>query len=189
VLLLEKTVCLVCGMEINNKNFSFNSFALLRENYSNVIEHCPFCGVNKQYLSNDDLPYLSKLSVIDEKTKVIIDHAMKLEIFNGDFYKKVAKIAVNPKLIKMLEELSKIEYMHANVHKKIIGYDSLPVIKDIDYSTLRSDEDILKTARVREEHAVAYYEKYSNVINDKYLSAILSALSVVEKDHINLTSV
>jgi rubrerythrin len=175
-------------MEINNKNFSLNSSAFLKENYIDTIDHCPFCGADKQYLSNDELSYLSQLSVLDEKTKIIIDHAMKLEVFNGDFYKKAARIAANPKLNKMMEELSKIEYMHANVHRKIIGYDSLPVIKDMDYSSLKNDEDILKTARVREEHAVAYYEKYSNMIDDKFLASILGALALVEKTHINLTT-
>ena len=185
---LERIICLVCGMEINNKNFSFNSSAFLKVNYIDTIDHCPFCGADKQYLSNDELSYLSQLSVLDEKTKSIIDHAMKLEVFNGDFYKKAASIVDNPKLNKMLEALSKIEYMHANIHRKIIGYDNLPVIRDMDYSSLKSDEAILKTARIREEHAVAYYEKYINMIEDEYLASILRGLSLVEKTHINLTS-
>jgi rubrerythrin len=104
---------------------------------------------------------------------------MKLEVFNGDFYKKAAIMAKDEALKNMFNALSKIELMHAMVHKKIGGFKELPVLKELDYSLLEFDKLLIEAANKREKHAVAYYDKYSEKIEDDKVSLILKELSEV----------
>lgn len=185
---MMELVCLVCGLKIKKENYNMNKYGLLEENLYEDIKYCPFCGVNKKYLSEEGEPYYNEALNLNNDTLKIIDHAMKLEVFNGDFYKKAAAMAVDEKLKKMFLALSKIEYMHAMVHKKIGRFKELPVLKGLDYSSLDKDSLLIQAANKREQHAVAYYDKYSKLISDEKVYTILQALSQVEKEHIEMTA-
>jgi rubrerythrin len=184
---MTELVCLVCGLKIKNENYNVNRHGMIGENSREAINSCPFCGANRKYLSESGKPYFNEIPNLNSETLKIIDHAMKLEVFNGDFYKKAANLAVDEELKKMFLALSKIEYMHAMVHKKIGGFKELPVLKEIDYSSLDKDSLLIQAANKREKHAVAYYDKYSRLISDKKVCNILEALSQVEKEHIEMT--
>jgi rubrerythrin len=112
---------------------------------------------------------------------------MKLEVFNGEFYKKAAVMAENEEIKNMFNDLSRVEFMHALVHKKIGGFKELPVLRDIDYSRLNSDELLIEAANKREKHAVAYYDKYMDEVKDENIVLVLKALATVEKEHIEMT--
>ena len=52
---------------------------------------------------------------------------MKLEVFNGDFfYRQASLLARDINLKEMFKALSNIEYMHARIHKSLIGIEKLP---------------------------------------------------------------
>lgn len=185
---MNKLICVVCGMEINDKNYDFNKEGFITSNHIDNIDTCPFCGANKEYLVQGGKAIeFGDSGKLDSTTLKIIDHAVKLEIFNGDFYKKASKIAKDEKVKKVFEALSRIEYMHARIHKKIGGFTEDPVLREMDYSKYNSDEILLEMACKREKHAVEYYEKYSSVVEDKNIKNIFKALSMVEEEHIQLT--
>ncbi|MCT8977088.1 ferritin family protein [Clostridium sp. CX1] len=185
---MNKLICVVCGMEINDKNYDFNKEGFITSNHIDNIDTCPFCGANKEYLVQGGKAIeFGDSGKLDSTTLKIIDHAVKLEIFNGDFYKKASKIAKDEKVKKVFEALSRIEYMHARIHKKIGGFTEDPVLREMDYSKYNSDEILLEMACKREKHAVEYYEKYSSVVEDKNIKSIFKALSMVEEEHIQLT--
>lgn len=185
---MNKLICVVCGMEINDKNYDFNKEGFITSNHIDNIDTCPFCGANKEYLVQGGKAIeFGDSGKLDGTTLKIIDHAVKLEIFNGDFYKKASKIAKDEKVKKVFEALSRIEYMHARIHKKIGGFTEDPVLREMDYSKYNSDEILLEMACKREKHAVEYYEKYSSVVEDKNIKSIFKALSMVEEEHIQLT--
>ncbi|MFT5871725.1 MAG: rubrerythrin [Clostridium sp.] len=190
--------CLICGMKVNTNNFDTNTKGLLEENEMENIKYCPFCGVPAKYLkSEDDIfskgetiseneMYKVNAKSLDENTLVILDHAMKLEIFNSEFYASAAKLAYNAYVKETFEALSRIEKMHAIVHQKLGGFKGLPKLVDIDYSKYKSDESLMELAENREIHATEFYEKNAKKINNSILKEVFVALSEVERGHVQI---
>lgn len=185
---MKEIKCMVCGMNINEKNFYINSSAFLEKNKEDKIIYCPFCGVGEIYLSNSGQTYTVDSKLLDENALKIIDHAVKLEIFNGDFYRKASEMAKSNEVKETFSALSKIEMFHAKIHFKIGGFSDFPKLAEINYDKYDTDKALLEAAKVREKHAVGYYDKYKHEIKDKTLINIFDALSEVEKEHILLTT-
>lgn len=186
---MEELKCLVCGMRVNGGNYNFNEDAFLYKNNENDVAYCPFCGVSKRYLQNEQEVYKVSREEMDLKTIKILDSAMKLEVFNGDFYLEASKLAKSKELKKKLLHLSRIEYTHARVHKSLGGFKDLPILRKIDYTKYVDDNQLLEIARKREEHAVAFYSKNYKNVSSYIIKEIFNALSEVEKEHIVLTSI
>ncbi|MDP4143076.1 MAG: ferritin-like domain-containing protein [Bacillota bacterium] len=185
---MEAIRCLVCGMNINENNYDFNSHAFLQKNTETDIIYCPFCGAGREFLSRTGEVYILDEAKLDEKTITILDHAMKLEVFNGDFYNKASKMVQSNSIRLMLEALSKIELMHARTHQRIGGFKELPRLAEVNYDKFTSEDELLYQANLREKHAVQYYNKYYNEVSDDNIRKIFDALSEVEKEHIILTN-
>jgi rubrerythrin len=173
-------------MEINEKNYNFNESAFANKNSIDNIIYCPFCGVGKKYLSEDDEIIMVESNLLSEDTLKIIDHAVKLELFNGDFYNTAAKMAKSVEVKKTFEALAKIEIFHSRIHQKLGEFVEAPNLNKVNYDKYDSDSALLELARHKEEHAVSYYEKYKNEINDNNLFEVFEALADVEKEHIIL---
>jgi rubrerythrin len=179
--------CLICGMDININNYNINSKGLLVENESGSIKYCPFCGVTAKYIKDTSEETLwGHVEGLDNSDLVTLDHAMKLEIFNADFYELAAVLAHSDQVKETFEALSKIERMHAIVHKKLGGFKELPKLVDIDYSKHKTDKSLMNLAEDREIHATKFYEKNLKKIVNTTVKDVFTALSEVEKDHINL---
>ncbi|OFI05594.1 rubrerythrin [Clostridium acetireducens DSM 10703] len=187
---MKKLVCLICGMEINEKNYNFNNLAFIQCNTKDDIKYCPFCGVGKEYLigENEYSDNYFKNLKLDNNTLKILDHAMKLEVFNGDFYKKASVLAKDEKIKKMFQDLSRVEFLHARVHKNLGNFKELPKLKEIDYKKYKEDKVLLDLACKREKHAVEYYKKYGNEVSDDKIKNVFCALADVERIHIKLTN-
>ncbi len=179
--------CKICGMNINEKNYDFNSFAFSNKNSISNIVYCPFCGVSSIYLSNSNEIIEIENKKLNENTLKILDHAVKLEIFNGEFYKEAAKKAKKEEISKVFQSLSQIEIFHSKIHMRLGGFTKTPTLAKINYDKYDCDNELLQLAKEREEHAVYYYERYKNEVCDENLKRIFEALIEVENDHINLT--
>lgn len=186
---MDKHICIICGMTINDKNYNFNNNAFEEKNTLNDIKYCPFCGVGKDYIYNEEKAQVlnKKIEGLDKDILKIIDHACKLEVFNGEFYKQASILASDSKIKEMFKDLSNIELMHAKVHKAIAGLKELPKLREMDYSKYDSDELLLQMANKREQHAVQYYSKYYEAITLPEIRKVFDAFTTVEKEHINLT--
>lgn len=179
--------CLICGMDININNFNINSKGLLEENESESIKYCPFCGVAAEYIKAEDQEiFNASVEGLDPSTLVILDHAMKLEIFNSDFYKSAAELAHSKEVKETFEALSKIERMHAIVHMKLGGFKELPKLVNIDYSKHKTDKSLMNVAENREIHATKFYEKNSIRTVEPNVKEVFIALTEVERDHIKI---
>ena len=182
--------CLICGMIVNHKNMRLNEEGMLNKNEADIINSCPFCGVDKTYmlLSDDEAEETKDIENLDNITIKILDHAMKLEVFNSEFYGQAAILAKDDKNKKMFTALSKIELIHAKVHQRIAGYKMLPAITTIDYSKYNDDNILLNQAALREAHAVSYYKKHCENLCSNYIKIVFEALCKVEEEHIALTA-
>ncbi len=183
---MKKLYCEICGMEININNYDFNKNALIQNNSREVILSCPFCGVSNKYLSDDKLNMVKPLN-IDNAAIKILDKAVKLEIFNGDFYKRASILAKSQKVKSLFQQLSRIEYMHSRIHMNLGGFKVTPVLSKLNYDKYNSDELLLKMANKREIHAVEFYSRYLSEVNDANIKYVFKALLNVEKEHIILT--
>ncbi|GMQ64931.1 ferritin-like domain-containing protein [Vallitalea maricola] len=182
---MKKIRCLICGMIINDKNYNMNDSTFIDKNEVDDIVRCPFCGVTKEYLSDDEEYINFNSDDLEDKTRKVLDMGMKLEMFNGDFYEEASKQAKDEKLKKMFKDLSNIEMMHARVHKNFGGFNTFPSLKKIDYKKHNTDELLLIEANKREKHAIEFYERYFSKVPDS-IKKIFKALSDVEKEHITI---
>jgi len=173
-------------MEINEKNYNFNELAFNNKNSINNIIYCPFCGVSEIYLSQEDEIITVESNLLKENTLKILDHAVKLELFNGDFYNTAAKTAKSQDVKKTFEALAKIEIVHSKIHQRLGGFTKAPNLKKVSYDKYNSDNDLLELAKQKEEHAVFFYEKYKHEVDNANLFKIFEALVDVEKEHIIL---
>ena len=182
--------CLICGMNINVNNFDMNNKSLLEENEIEHMKYCPFCGVTSKYLKSKDEAEVYKVDsqCLDKNTLGILERAMKLEIFNSEFYSAAAQLAQEAGVKETFEDLSKIEKIHAIVHQRLGGFKELPKLAVIDYSKHKNDISLMQLAEDREIHAVKFYEKYSKEINNLVVKEVLVALSEVERGHIQIAS-
>ena len=173
-------------MEINEKNYDFNELAFNNKNSINNIIYCPFCGVSDIYLSQEDEIITVESNLLKKNALKILDHAVKLELFNGDFYNTAAKMAKSQEVKKTFEALAKIEIFHSKIHKRLGGFKKAPNLNKVSYDKYNSDNALLELAKQKEEHAVLFYEKYKNEVDDANLFKIFEALADVEKEHIIL---
>lgn len=173
-------------MEINEKNYNFNEWAFTDKNSIDNIIYCPFCGVGKKYLVKDNDIIKIESNLLDDNTLKILDHAVKLELFNGDFYSTAATMAKDVNIKRVFEALANIEKFHSKLHQRLGGFMKIPNLNKVNYGKYNTDSALLELARQKEEHAVSYYEKYKKELNDEKLFEIFEALACVEREHIVL---
>ncbi|OOM81907.1 rubrerythrin [Clostridium puniceum] len=178
--------CRICGMEINEQNYNFNESAFTNKNSIDNIIYCPFCGVGKEYLSEDCEVITVKSNLLSENALKILDHAVKLELFNGEFYNTAASMCNNLEIKKIFQALSRIEIFHSKLHQRLGGFTKAPNLIKVSYERCDSDNTLLELAKKKEEHAVSYYEKYKNEVYNDNLFEIFKALADVEREHIIL---
>lgn len=185
---MESFKCLICGMNVNSSNIHVNKNSFLSGNSMDNL-FCPFCGAESPYISSTGDIYVQMDENLDQTTIDILDKAMKLEVFNGEFYSEASRLAKDENTKIMFKDLSSIEMMHARIHMKMGSFKSLPKLtKPTYYETLSSDESLIKEAHSREKHAVAFYEKNMDNVSSIKVKEVFNALSDVEKQHIELTS-
>ncbi|MGE5628829.1 MAG: ferritin family protein [Solirubrobacterales bacterium] len=184
---MKKLICSICGLVINEKNYNFNKAAFKDENKVDNIIFCPFCGVKSMFISEFTGILEFDRNTMDEASLKIIDHAVKLEIFNGDFYKEASNLAKDEHNKEMFKALANIEYAHAKVHKYLGGFKEDPTISKLDYSKYDNDDILLEMACKREIHAVEFYNKYKRNMESPVVKSIFDALAEVEIEHIALT--
>lgn len=175
--------CLVCGMNIAPNSYSLNSYSFLEKNEKGRIINCPFCGVGEIYLDSENEIYTVENDNLDKESLKVLDHAMKLEVFNGEFYEEASKLADDEEIKQLFKDLSKIEFMHARIHKRLGGFEKLPKLHKPDYTRHKTDEMLLTEAHHREEHAILFYKKNSNRVSCDTIKNVFEALSDVEKQH------
>lgn len=180
--------CAICGMLVNSKNLNINKYSFMKANTHEHIINCPFCGVGRDYLSEADFAYKLDRNSLSAESLKILDNAMKLEVFNGEFYLEASRLAKSEEVSNMFKDLSSVEFMHARVHMKLGGFEELPKLHKPDYSKHETDEQLLMEAAKREMHAVHFYSRNRNKVGSDVIKKILDALSEVEKQHIELTA-
>lgn len=184
---MGETKCLICGMKVRSSAFDLNKHSFIEKNTEENIVYCPFCGVSRVYLKDKEAVYKEEIEKMDEETLKALQKAMKLEVFNGEFYKEASILAKNQDNKKAFEDLSNIEFMHARVHMRLGGFKELPSLRKPDYTRHNTDELLLQEAYKREHHAISFYKRNSSIVCSEIIKEVFNALSEVEKQHMILT--
>jgi rubrerythrin len=179
--------CLLCGMKINEKNYNLNYHTFVEKNKENKIINCPFCGANEAYLDNEREIYELDIKSLDTESLKVLEKAMKLEVFNGEFYEEASRLATDEKIKKTFKELSSIEFMHARIHKRLGAFEKLPKLHRPDYTRHNTDDLLLREANKREKHAISFYTRNYVNVSCQIIKEIFNALSDVEKQHVVIT--
>lgn len=185
---MNELKCLVCGMRIKANSYDLNSYSFTEKNEKGKIVNCPFCGVEKIYLDNEKKIYEVDNRSLDKESLKILDHAMKLEVFNGEFYEEASRLAKDEDVKQTFKDLKNIEFMHARIHKRLGGFEKLPKLHKPDYTRYNTDDLLLKQAHKREEHAILFYKIKVQGVNSNTVKEVFKALSNVEKQHMVITS-
>ncbi|WP_425448363.1 ferritin family protein [Dethiothermospora halolimnae] len=184
---MDNTKCLICGMNITANSYNLNNSTFINENKKENIINCPFCGVDIIYIDKKKDIYDVDEDKLNAESLKILDKAMKLEVFNGEFYREASKLAKDKKVKKMLKDLSNIEFMHAKIHKRLGGFKELPKLRKPDYTKHNTDQLLLIEANKREKHAISFYNRKSKEISNEIIIEVFKALSDVEKQHMVIT--
>lgn len=170
--------CSICGVPIRINDYNKNASSFVEKNKENQIKYCPFCG--STYFG--DILNTDK-EKLDQKSLRILDHAMKLEVFNSEFYKEASRLADVKEAKTIFDDLSHIESMHAQIHRRLGGFSKLPKLHKPDYSKHTSTRMLFSEAKKREHHAIRFYEKNLMAVQDSTIKQVFKALSEVEKQH------
>lgn len=180
--------CLICGMVVIPNSYHVNSYSFTVKNEQGKIIYCPFCGVDKIYLDSEKQIYELDNKSLDKESLVILDHAMKLEVFNGEFYEEASILAKDEDVKQTFKDLMNIEFMHARIHKRLGGFKKLPKLHKPDYARYNTDDLLLEQAHKREEHAILFYKTKGVRVNSNTVKEVFKALCDVEKQHMVITS-
>ena len=180
--------CVICGMLIKSKSYNLNNSTFIEKNSEIELKNCPFCGVSRVYIDKDKEVYKSEVE-LDKESLKILDKAVKLEIFNGEFYKEASILAQREDIKKLFKELSNIEFMHAKIHSKLGSFKELPKLHKPNYQKHDTDKKLLKEAKNREKHAIEFYNKNIENISSKVVKEVFRALIEVEKQHKNIADI
>ncbi len=170
--------CAICGMHIDANNYNINATSFLKKNQRDQIMYCPFCGAI----------YFGKVlnvdhNKLDKESLKVLDHAMKLEVFNSEFYEEAGRLANVEEAKNIFFNLSRIEFMHAQVHKRLGGFSHIPKLHKPDYSKHKTTGLLFAEANKRESHAIKFYKKNLMVVQDPVIKQVFKALSEVESQH------
>lgn len=179
--------CLICGMKVSAESYNINKHSFIDGNTDGNIVYCPFCGVGKLYLDCENEVYRINSNNLDANESKVFDMAMKLEVFNGEFYDEASRLAKSDKVKNIFKDLSKIEFMHARIHQRLGGFNSLPKLHKPDYTRHDTDEKLVEEANKREKHAITFYTKYSDKVSNDLVKEIFGALAEVEREHMIIT--
>lgn len=179
--------CLICGMKINEKNYSLNGYTFIEKNKEDSIINCPFCGVSESYLDREGEVYEVNSKSLDIESLKILEKAMKLEVFNGEFYEEASRLAADEEIRTTFKQLSSIEFMHARIHKRLGGFEKLPKLFRPDYTRHNTDDLLLEEANKREQHAISFYNRNCINVSSNEIKEVFKALSDVEKQHVVVT--
>lgn len=185
---MENLICKICGMMISEKSLSYNQEALTAYNTPEDVRYCPFCGAHKKHftLDKEDVYKIEEGELTQDEMRSL-DHASKLEVFNGDFYAEASERSVREENKKMFKALSNIEYVHARVHLRLLGRKEMPKINKMTYERLKNDEDFMNEANTREKHAVKFYNKSIEGSENEIVKKVMECFAEIESDHIEMT--
>ncbi|MAG22409.1 MAG: ferritin [Candidatus Diapherotrites archaeon] len=146
---------------------------------------CPFCGAKENFMV-EAKDYKETFDVeLNEKDRANAEKALELEISNTIFYFCAAEKTDNEEGKQLFKALGKVEAEHASIWRKILKLPKEDMGKSDECAV--SNQDNLKESHDREEKAIEFYSKAAVDSENTRVKQIFAALTLVEKDHLQLS--
>ena len=147
---------------------------------------CPFCGVTAEYfVPTEEYPSDINAVALAEAEHTDLRTAVELERGNARFYAALGIQTGNAPLTSVYKRLSAIEAEHCSVFSKLLGAPK-PVDLRIPSSCTGSWCTDIAESLERERLAAAFYAGAATRATNERLRSVLSAISAVEQDHIEI---
>jgi len=147
--------------------------------------NCPFCGAHNQYLKEGNLanPIILKKIELSDLSKKNLLEALSLELNAVAIYNCIASKSDDYEIIKMYNRLAKVENEHADVISKVLTLSQ----SEIELKTCSNEmSENFQVTLDLEIHASDIYARFAREAVEIDIKILFAALSVVEKDHIDL---
>ena|SRR3989338_3757432 len=146
--------------------------------------NCPFCGASKKYIKEAKEAKVNFEVNLNEKDKVNVEYALRVEISNAAFYFCAAQKTDDAEGRLLFKALGKVETEHASIWKKILKLKEIPNGND---ACQVSNKENLENSHIRETRAIEFYKKAARESQNARVKEIFAALVDVETDHLHLT--
>jgi rubrerythrin len=146
---------------------------------------CPFCGAGHGFIKDgvEAMPIVNQAIEATEKEKESLLKTLELEMHAVAIYQCMAGKTGSYEVKAMYKRLAKIELEHATIVTKILKIEK-PAVVEISCSDSEI-ENFNETIKL-EENASILYMQFAQEAEDINLRKFFGALSIVEKEHIDL---
>ena len=152
-------------------------------------ERCPFCGAHERFMVDPDAYSSSENQVqLTEVERADLEHAIELERSNARFYGAMANLGGNEGLSSAYKRLSRIEAEHCSLFCKLAGVAKPADLTEPSEASADWCDNIAESLS-REQTASAFYAEAAERATSARVTEVLSAVSAIERDHIELDGV
>jgi rubrerythrin len=150
---------------------------------------CPFCGVTADlFVLTQEFDEDSNQVHVTELERADLETAIGLERDNARFYRALSLQRENLKLASAYKRLANVEAEHCSLFCKLAG-----ISKPADLlEPSEAPEDWcanIAESLAREQKASAFYAEAAARATSERIAEVLTAISAVERDHIQLDGV
>lgn len=146
---------------------------------------CPFCGAKRNFIKegNEARPIVNENIEINEKERENLMATLELEMDAVAIYQCMATKAGSYEIKAMYKRLAKVELEHAVIVTKILKIEKPEVVTVI---CADGDVDNFNKTIALEDNASTLYAKFAQEATENNLKKFFGALTLVEKEHIDL---
>ena len=150
---------------------------------------CPFCGVTADFfLLTQQFPEDINDIQITELERTDLMRATQLELDNARFYRALSTHREEPKLASAYKRLANVEAEHCSLFCKLAGVSKPANL--LEPSEAPDDWCAnISESLAREQNAAAFYAEAATRATNPRIAEVLTAVSAVERDHIQLDGV
>jgi rubrerythrin len=147
--------------------------------------HCPFCGAREHFIKEgaEAHPIVNEEIEVSDKDRENLMETLHLEVNAVAEYKCMAGKTDKYEIKAMYKRLAKVESEHAEIVCKILKIEE-PEAPKVECSD-EDSENFEKTIAL-EDNASVLYSKFAQETSDESLKKFFGALTVVEREHIDL---
>lgn len=146
---------------------------------------CPFCGSGKSYIKEgfEAKPITNEAIEVSEKSKDNLMKTLRLEMNAVATYQCMASKTEKYEIRAMYKRLAKVELEHATIVTKLLKIEKPEIVEK---TCADKDVDNFNETVKLEDNASKLYTQFAQEDQEENIKKFFGALSIVEKEHIEL---
>lgn len=146
---------------------------------------CPFCGADRGFIKDgaEAKPVVNETIDVNEKDRENLIKTYELEIHANATYLCMASKTKSYEIKAMYKRLGKVELEHSVIVTKILKTNNLA---NVSVTCADDDKENFEATISLEDNASKLYTQFAQESENANLKKFWGALSIVEKEHIDL---